>query len=90
MKKLELTPCTKEARKLKVIVHDYWYRSASGFGYYTKEIAQKTFERVYNNSSLYHTTDPDGVEYFAKVRQLGRGYYLMIRPKNISPSTVSK
>ena len=84
MKKLELRPHRKSvndsARVLNVIVHDYWYRSAMGFGSYEKQIAQNTFKRVAGNCKLYYTVDPDGNKYRAKAVQMGKGFYLVIKP----------
>lgn len=68
------------AKPLNIILENYWYRSAMGFGSFEKVLSYTSFKRIAGNAKLYTLVDPDGNKYTAKAIRLGKGYCLTIKP----------
>lgn len=82
MKRIVLTPYDKKrGSPINILLNDYWYRSANGFGSYEQAISQKVFKRIADNANLYFLEDSDGNKYKAKPIRLGVGFFLTIKPE---------
>lgn len=80
MRKVDIQPHTEAKPIITVMLKDYWYRSAGGFGVYTQAISENTYRRVAGASKLYYLSDDDGKKYKLKPQRVGVGYFFIIKP----------